>query len=149
MRPLSFRRLEAHNLSRRDEKQRCSSYGSRKKKLRVVVIRNLMMREPRSRMEMVSLKIVKAKKGNRLIQIVAEDSNRRCLRRRRVDRVNARRKPRRQAHSRKEPNPNPKLNYDCLPKNKNGQVVTHHGPKYCENIVQKGSPSETFKRRAG
>ena len=98
MRPLALGRLEAHNFSRRDEKQRCSSYRDEKQRCssyRVAVIKDLMVREPRSRVEMVGLTIVRAKKGDRLNLIVAEDSNRRCLRRRRVDHVNARRKPRR------------------------------------------------------
>ena len=112
MRPLALGRLEAHNFSRRDEKQRCSSYRDEKQRCssyRVAVIKDLMVREPRSRVEMVGLTIVRAKKGDRLNLIVAEDSNRRCLRRRRVCHVNARSKPQMQAHSRKEPNINPNL----------------------------------------
>ena len=50
IRPLAFRRLEAHNLSRRDEQQRCSSYGSKDEKFCVAVTKSLMGRGLRSRM---------------------------------------------------------------------------------------------------
>merc|ERR1712083_684260 len=98
------------------------------------------MGELRSGVEIIGLKIVRAKKVDRLNLIVAEDSNRQCSRRRRVGHVNAGRKPRRQAHSCKEPNINPKLNpklSNCVPKkNENDQVVTHHAPKNCENTAK-------------
>ena len=151
MRPLAFRLLEAHNLS-----QRCSSYGSREKKFHVAVIKNRMVRELRSGVEIIGLKIVRAKKVDRLNLIVAEDSNRQCLRRRRVGHVNAGRKPGRQAHSCKEPNINPKLNptlkinaATVYLKMRMIRQFTHRAPKSCENTVQNGSPSETFKRRVG